>query len=256
MNTFGNNSVKQDNKLSSPDEHGAGLVGGTLDPLRYGGQIFDPDEASGIITQMIPAGARVLDVGCGTGSLTQIVRSVCDAEILGVEPDPSRVEKARSRGVNVREGYLDRQLIVELGRFDILLFADILEHLPNPQAMLLLARDALKPGGSIIISVPNVAHWSVRANLLRGNFHYEPSGIMDATHLRWFTIGTIKSLIISAGFKVTEYRASAGTTVIDNQMRRPLRWLSPALRSRFLRFSSKRWPTLFGSQHVLKAEMV
>jgi SAM-dependent methyltransferase len=156
----------------------------------------------------------------------------------------------------VHVGCLSSELVRITGPFDVVLFADVLEHLPNPQSMLLTAREALRPHGSIIVSVPNVAHWSVRVDLIRGRFQYQPTGIMDATHLRWFSARTAKSLVASAGFKVTTYRATAGLTLPDNIYRRPLRWLPQKNRTDFLRFASRRWPTLFGCQHVLKAEMV
>jgi methionine biosynthesis protein MetW len=242
--------------LGSPDDNAAGLVEDDLDPLRYGGQVLDPDEVSGIVTSMIPAGARVLEVGCGTGSISQIVRDTCRANVVGIEPDPARAHRAADRGLKVHVGFLSRELIHETGPFDVVLFADVLEHLPNPHAMLLMSREALRAGGAVIVSVPNVAHWSVRANLLRGKFQYQPSGIMDATHLRWFTAASVRSLLASSGFNVIEYRATAGQGLPDNDGRAPLRWLPTNYRIRFLRMASKRWPMLFGSQHVLKAEML
>ena len=206
---------------------------------------------------MIPPGARVLDVGCGSGEIAAIVRDRCSAQVVGIEPDPQRAERSRGRGLQVYLADLNQALIHELGPFDVVLLADVLEHLSDPQAMLLLSREALRPGGAVIISVPNVAHWSVRANLFfRGKFKYEPSGIMDATHLRWFTEASIKSLVASSGFKVAEYRATANAQLIDNACRRPLSWLPASYRSRFLRLASRCWPTLFGAQHVLKAEVL
>jgi methionine biosynthesis protein MetW len=239
----------------SPDEAAAGLIEGPLNPLRYDGHGQVLDEVSGIVTLMIPRGARVLELGCGTGSLCKIVADACRAEVVGIEPDSKRAERAKARGVQVFVADLTEELIEKIAPFDIVLLADVLEHVPYPQAMLLLSRHALKPGGAVIISVPNVAHWSVRADLLRGKFRYQQFGIMDATHLRWFTAASIESLLASAGFKVTEYRATAGLTLPDNVDRRPWRWLAPSCRVRLLRLACRRWPTLFGCQHVLKAEM-
>ena len=243
-------------QVPSPDENAAGFIQSPLDPLRYDvDRSLDPDEVTGIVGSMLPPGARVLDVGCGAGALARVLRAATDAELLGIEPDPIRAERARSYGLNVRTGYLSRDLIREIGVFDVVLFADVLEHLPNPQSMLLLSRDALKPGGAVILAVPNVAHWSVRLCLLRGKFEYQPFGIMDATHLRWFTAENIRLLLTSAGFKVIEYRATVGAGLPDNESRAPFRWLSARRRASALRLGCRVWPTLFGVQHVLKAQM-
>jgi methionine biosynthesis protein MetW len=241
--------------VASPDRNSAGLIQGVLDPLRYDGHALDPDEVGGIVAGMIPQGARVLDVGCGTGSLSRILGEARNARVVGVEPDPERAQLAAERGVEVHVGFLDDDLIREIGPFDLVLLTDVLEHLPNPQEMLLLSRKALEPQGGVIVSVPNVAHWSVRSYLLRGRFEYQPLGIMDATHLRWFTAASLRSLLASSGFNVIEYRAAAGLDLRDNANRAPLCWFSNGNRKRFLRVASKRWPTLFGAQHVVKAEM-
>jgi methionine biosynthesis protein MetW len=240
----------------SPDENAAGLAQCATNPSRYSGERkLDPDEVPGIVARMIPVGSRVLDVGCGAGVLARVLADECHAHFVGVEPDSFRAEEAAERGLEVHFGYLTAELIRDLGSFDIVLFADVLEHLPNPQSVLLLAREALKPRGSLIVSVPNVAHWSVRLSLVRGKFEYWSFGIMDATHLRWFTADGIRSLLTSAGFKTLEYRATAGQGLPDNDGRAPLRWLSAKQRERFLRVWCKRWPTLFGAQHVLKARV-
>jgi len=248
------NDLDAVSRMSSPDDNAAGLLPDAMDPLRYDGDgTMDPDEVSGIVASMIPVGARVLDVGCGTGSLSKILVDACSAEVVGIEPDRARAERARSRGIKVHVGYLEPALLRVIGAFDIVLLADVLEHLPNPRALLLNSREALGIDGSVIVSVPNVAHWSVRTDILRGRFQYRAFGIMDATHLRWFTAATLKSLIISAGFDVTAYRATAGLALPDLVLRRPWRWLRKSDRSRLFRAGARHWPTLFGCQHIVRA---
>lgn len=242
--------------IQSPDENAAGLLQGAVDPLRYEvPRPPDPHEVPGIMAQMIPAGSKVIDVGCGDGALTKTLSEACHADIVGVEPDAARAERAKTRGLYVIRDYFGPEAVRAIGRVDIVLFADVLEHLPNPQAMLVASREALKPRGCVVVSMPNVAHWSVRLEVLQGRFRYQSTGIMDATHLRWFTATSAKALLESADFQVVEYRASAGVAVPDNLKRVPLCWLPERLRAPFLRTSSKMWPTLFGAQHVVKAEM-
>ena len=242
--------------VGSPDDSAAGFISDSLDPLRYDGQPLDPYEVTGIVAKLISEGERVLDVGCGTGSVSKLIADVCHATVVGVEPNSERAAKAASRGLEVHLGYLNSDLIRQIGQFDVVLFADVLEHLPNPYTELLKAREALRPSGSIILSVPNVVHWSVRVDVMRGRFRYQTSGIMDATHLRWFTAESIKALVSSAGFKVTYCTVAAGTMLSDNTFRRPFSWFSPNLRSSILRSISRRWPNLFGCQHVIKAKLI
>jgi methionine biosynthesis protein MetW len=239
--------------MPGPDEHARGFTQEVLDPLRYDNQTADPDEVAGIIISMIPVGSRVLDVGCGTGSITRLIRDLRDVEIIGIEPQPERARLAQERGLNVHHGYLTEELTRELGLFDIILFSDVLEHLPNSQDLLLTARRALRPSGSVVASVPNVAHWTVRLDLLRGRFDYAPLGIMDATHLRWFTEAGIRRLFQNTGYKVETVRGTAGVWMSDYQWRRPWRWLTPERRARLIKKAAKRWPTLFGCQHVVQA---
>jgi methionine biosynthesis protein MetW len=240
---------------TGPDGLAAGFILGELDPLRYDGHILDADEIVGIIAKLISPNDRVLDVGCGTGSVARLLADACQARIVGIEPDEVRAAMAASRGLDVHVGCLSSDLIQRIGQFDVVLFADVLEHLPNPYSELVRAREALRPRGRVILSVPNVAHWSVRVDILRGRFRYQSSGIMDATHLRWFTADGIRSLVTSAGFEVTYYRAAAGTRLGDNIWRRPFSWLPQTTRTAVLRSASRYWPTLFGCQHVVRGEL-
>ena len=85
------------------------------------------------------------------------------------------------------------------GRFDALIAADILEHLRDPWTALRRYAQQLEPGATVIVSLPNVAHWSTYAHLARGSWPRKPEGIFDATHLRWFTLRDARELLTQAG---------------------------------------------------------
>lgn len=235
----------------SPDASATGLTDIVPDPLRYGSADADPCEAIGILRSFIPSGARVLDVGCGTAGSTLAMTVRKTDKVVCLEPDPLRAQAARDRGFEVHCAALDDEALA-YGLFDAIIFGDVLEHLPNPARAVALARDCLAPEGALLISVPNVAHWTIRAKLVLGRFDYENSGLMDATHLRWFTRKTLLALLGRQGLVVTDYRVSAGTW-IPAYKRKLLRMLPVGTRSNIVRGLARNFPTLFGAQHVVRA---
>jgi SAM-dependent methyltransferase len=238
----------------SPDLAAQGFLAASPDALRYDGGIDDPDEVAGVMRAYMPAGVRILDVGCGTGSITTVANLGKGNEIVGVEPDPDRAALARSRGMDVECGLLDEAFLKRRGPFDVVMFADVLEHLPDPTVLLRLAISGLKPGGLILISVPNVAHWTVRAKLLFGRFDYADTGIMDATHVRWFYDRSIRALVESAGLEVLAMRQTAGAD-LPVYSRPPFKWLPDGIRRPLIKASMRLAPKLVGCQHVLKTRV-
>ena len=238
---------------NSPDAHATGLVNASLDALRYDGQTDDVHEVAGMLHTLMPSGVRVLDVGCGTGSVTLIANRMKNNDVLGIEPDEQRAARSRSRGIETVCGELDDAFAARHGLFDVVVFADVLEHLPSPAEVLTRAIGILKPGGLVLISVPNVAHWSVRLKLLRGCFDYTEDGILDATHLRWFTAKTIRSLCTDVGLEIRSMRQTAGTELAE-YWHMPWRAVPGRLRRRLIQRLTGLFPLLFGCQHVIVAQ--
>ena len=238
--------------MKDPDASAAAFIDRALEPLRYDEQEPDQFESTGMILSMIPVGSRVLDVGCGTGWISSLIRDIRRCTVIGVEPHAERVRKARSRGIDVAASELNDGSAFALGRFDVVLFADVLEHMLDPLSALRLSRNLLESRGCLIASIPNVAHWTVRLNLLRGRFDYDVTGIMDATHLRWFTAKGIREMLSRAGYDVVEFRASAGVWMREYH-RRPWSLLLPRWRNAVIRRTTSYFPALFGCQYVVKA---
>jgi hypothetical protein len=137
------------------------------------------------------------------------------------------------------------------------IFADVLEHLVDPWSTLRQALAYVKPGGSVVISLPNIANYGVRLNLLKGEFRYQDFGIYDRTHLRFFTRETFQELVAGAGLRVVEWRYTPNLTE-TGLFRRTLGRI-PGLAGAFRRFD--RWltyrrPTLFAVQFVVACERV
>ena len=235
----------------TPDRAVRGFLETSPPPDRYG-HVYDPDEASGIICTLIQSGARVLDVGCGNGSLALILRDRCGAEVLGIEPDPERAELARANGVEVATGHVDDGFAAREPAFDVVLFADVLEHVPEPFELIEKALLCLSPSGYLVISVPNAAHWSVRLMILRGRFDYEPFGILDATHLRWFTHESIVRFLERAGCTVHVVRFSTGHS-LPAYCRPPWSWIPGRARRYAARLMTRILPRLFGCQVIVSA---
>jgi methionine biosynthesis protein MetW len=241
--------------IASPDDHAAGFVQVRPDALRYEHVSLDPGDVGPRLAALIALNSRVLDVGCGTGVITEIIQNQRSASIVGIEPDAARARLARQRGLDAHEGYLTAEFVEQHGPFDYVVFADVLEHLSDPAAVVQVAKLGLKPGGAVVVSTPNVAHWFVRVGLLCGHFDYQESGIMDATHLRWFTRRTIREFFERQGFEVTALSHTVNIGLPDYARRAPWRWLRPGLRRRVVGRLAAAQPGLFGCQHIVRATL-
>lgn len=155
----------------------------------------------------MPPVQRLLDVGCSWGRFASEVAAAHGAEAWGIEPDPETAEVAATR--------LDRVIVgrfpddIPSGEtFDCVTFTDVLEHLVDPVAALAAARATLRPGGHVVASIPNVRHRSVLVPLLKaGRFDYVEAGILDRTHLRFFTRATMREMFESNGWHVERQEA-------------------------------------------------
>lgn len=167
---------------------------------------LDSDSLHADVVRLVGEDVRVLELGPATGYMSQaFAKRGCT--VVGVEVDPEMAERAAQVCERVVVGDLDQlDLGVELGeeRFDVIVAADVLEHLRDPLGALVRLRDFLEPGGHFVISIPNVAHGSVRLALLTGHFEYQDIGLLDSTHLRFFTRETFEQLLDEAELGLAE----------------------------------------------------
>lgn len=156
------------------------------------------------VAALVPEGARnVIDIGCGAGALGKALKAARPGlAVRGVEPVAEQAARAREVLDEVVVAGAEDPLPSGWPQPDCVIFADVLEHLVDPWAVLRSLRGALAPGGSLVISVPNIAHRSVMGGLLRGRFDYQDAGVLDRTHLRFFTRETAMELVEQAGFTV------------------------------------------------------
>jgi 2-polyprenyl-3-methyl-5-hydroxy-6-metoxy-1,4-benzoquinol methylase len=218
--------------------------------LRYGALV----EARGLggshhmILGEVRDGARVLDIGCATGYLAAAL-TARGCEVVGVERDrtSAAIAEAVCEDVIVAdiESPEDRQTLPR--GFDFVLLGDVLEHLIDPSSTLAFTRELLAPGGIVVVSIPNVAAWPVRLGLLLGRFDYGDFGILDRTHLRFFTRVSVHELVRGAGFAIERER-------FPHLERRPgpLRRALPLPMSIVDRTLARLFPGVFAQQFVLR----
>lgn len=157
--------------------------------------------------RLLPPGGRVIDVGCASGGLLALLRPRA-GHLAGLELSPTAARAAAQIGDQVVCGALENPALpFEPDSFDLVVLADVLEHLTDPAAGLARAAAWCRPGGAVLVSVPNVAHWHARLTLLRGRWPQEASGTFDASHLRWFTRGSLQALLRAAGLHDVELDA-------------------------------------------------
>ena len=171
--------------------------------------------------------------------------------MAGVERDPRLVEKARLIYDCFFEADVDGFELSARSEYDFIIFADVLEHLPEPSKVLRRCVASLKPDGKVIISVPNVANIVVRLSLLLGRFEYRDRGILDRTHLRFFTRKTLTRLLDESGFNLGQLVA----TPIPVQLVWPMtnrQFFAPLHDFHYLLV--RLWKTLLAYQFVVKAD--
>ncbi len=213
--------------------------------LKYGKNInFDPKRLDPLnidrqSIELIPNNSRVLEIGCATGFMGEYLIKNKGCRVYGVELGGDEAKAASKVLTRVYRGDIEdpKVLAAVNEKFDIVLVQALVEHLKDPWRTLVSWRKFFKKDGFLIITTSNIAHWSIRLQLLMGKFNYQEYGILDNTHLRFFTIKTFRKLLTDCGFKI-EYFS------ID-----PVGGGIPKV-SKLL---SKIWPNLFAYQMLIKA---
>lgn len=207
-----------------------------------------------LIDFLDPKSRRVLDVGCGAGDNAALVRSrVPECEVFGVTHSATEAR--------IAQRYLTKCWVIDAEEefpddlanqsFDALIFSHVLEHLRNPEAVLARFSGLLSKGGQVLIAVPNILSYKMRVQFLRGDFRYQSTGILDDTHLRFFTYFTADQYLLSKapGLKLTQ-KIGDGNLPLSLFRKHvfPSRW------SRCIdEWCTHRWPNLFGHQILITA---
>ena len=178
------------------------------------------------LIRLVGTGKMVLDLGCNEGYLG--MKMGVGNIFYGIDVRTDLVEKAK-------KFYCDA-IVMDLNslsplawqvKFDVIIFADILEHLISPESALIFFSNYLASNGRVIISLPNIANWRIRWGLLTGSFDYTETGILDKTHLHFYTYKTAINLLTISGFHVEQ--VSFGASIVGFMINILPRFLSPIL---------------------------
>ncbi|CAN5206280.1 hypothetical protein BH09ACT1_BH09ACT1_02230 [soil metagenome] len=155
--------------------------------------------------RFIPDGTRVLDVGCSTGNFGQALEEFKQCTVVGVDLNEADIEEAKTKlSAAFVLDILDSEARKSLGVFDVVVFGDVIEHLPDPRAVLRAVHELLAEGGSIVYSIPHMGHASVRMDLMDGRFPYTEIGLLDKTHLHFYDRTEVRSVFADSGYEIAD----------------------------------------------------
>lgn len=161
------------------------------------------------IESLLPSNiSTVLEIGCSEGNTLMWLRDSKSVKTCrGIELIPDVAVRAKEKGLDVVIADIEHDAIPFTGQHDLILCLDVLEHLRDPWSTLKIITESIKPGGYFIASIPNIGHISILSNLVfHDRFDYAESGILDRTHLRFFTESTARQLLINAGLDVIKQK--------------------------------------------------
>jgi 2-polyprenyl-3-methyl-5-hydroxy-6-metoxy-1,4-benzoquinol methylase len=194
----------------------------------------------------------LLDIGCGAGDNAALIKSrKPECDIFGITHSASEAALAKAHMARCWVIDIEEQLPDDLEEqsFDALIFSHVLEHLREPAVVLARFLPLLRRGGQVLIAVPNVLSWGMRLQFLRGDFRYGSCGVLDDTHLHFFTYLTADGYLLSKSHDLKLTHKSVSGSV-------PLWWLRryvlPRQWSKYIDdWGCRQWPNLFGSQVLM-----
>lgn len=195
-----NSLTLPENPLTLPGMLQPGMVGICLNAYIH--PLIDYyEEKRDDVLPLLPQGIRsLLDIGCARGRFAEAVKAETGCRTVGIEMNSFEAQKAKQRLDLVIESDILSAALEE--KFDCITCLDIIEHLGDSDAFLQKIKSLLNSGGSLVLSIPNIGHWSIIEDLIAGRWDYLPVGILTISHLRFFTKKTIEALLKNNGFEI------------------------------------------------------
>lgn len=199
-----------------------------------------------IVLNIVGANKEVLEVGCHTGYFTELLKkNGCNVICVEINQEAAMIAKKIANKIIIGD-IEDESIYNQINqKFDVILFMHVLEHLINPWKVLCDIKQFLKEDGYILVTIPNIACWSIRKVLFfKGKFEYTETGIMDKSHLRFFTFETAKKMFIEAGYKIEKWDILESSILLSRIRYIPLiKYFMPY----WERFLLKNFPNLSGA---------
>jgi methionine biosynthesis protein MetW len=199
-----------------------------MPPTKPRANIYHRDFSTGLsgkyqsVYDLVPCNSRALELGCSTGYFTDYLVKKC-VSVVAVDSDPRAIKACQDRRISAIEFDLSssniESLLADQSPFDVVIAMDVLEHLARPQDLLVRLHRLMDRHGRLIVTGPNVAYWHTRWELMRGRWNYTEAGIMDETHLRWFTRATWRKLLVETGFVIVVDKVVDSLLPKEYQMR-------------------------------------
>lgn len=195
--------------------------------------INDLNDSSALLYHFVNENSKVLDVGCATGELAEMLNLKKNCAVVGMEYDDEALAESRKKTT------FEEVLKVDLNhfnakdfsalekRFDYIILGDVLEHLLNPSDVVEKLKLFLRPGGYFLFSIPNIAHASIKANLLLNSWDYTELGILDKTHVRFFTASSISQFLSDLNLEIK--KLSTTQLYIDGYQKHKVAELPPEI---------------------------
>jgi len=194
------------------------------------------------IFKLIPYGSKVLDVGCGSGILANLLTLGKKCRVYCIEKQPELAMIAKNKCVEILNMDIEEtELHYERGFFDCIILGNVLEHMKEPGILLTSLNKYLSDDGFLIYSVPNIVNWHSRMTIFLGKFEYSESGVFDKTHLRFYNFNSAKKLAEDAGYRIAWLDVTPSVYIFKERLN--FLWYGLA----------KLWKNLFADEFIILA---
>ncbi len=172
----------------------------------------NPSSIDSISTGMVPSGTKILDIGCATGYMAEYLQEYKNCTVVGVENNQEQAQLAQKMCSVVFVGSIESpevqfqidQYVRKESLFNCVYMSEVIEHLVDPWKILAVLQRWLRRDGCLIITTCNIANWRMRKELMKGKWAYQEYGVLDKTHLRFFTYETFRQMLLDSDYQIIE----------------------------------------------------